>query len=343
MIWIVAAFSGFVLLALVFLLAAPIIFEADRREPGRPAHYRLRLVFVHPRLVELTFTLPERQTTMRLVGRPLMRRPSQEEEESFKPPLEPPKSQVPRDEEAVHTGLPQTPPPTGEEDRRGEEAAAEEDRVTPDEHRGRWEEWADGDRDDVAYHPPADENAGPELGRGDGGDESALEGEMGREGHDSFEDTGDDTGGDESSIMGLWHRIRQHRATFFLKQRRWIGKLLRWALRVLRSLLLLIAFERCRVAVKAGTGDHAVTGLVNGAYWGLWGSLRSTRLRGVQVAFEPDFGRVPMLHWQGAVRLRTSVGRLVWPLMVAVGSFPYFSSFLVWRRMKRWEREGRAV
>lgn len=339
MIWIAIALAGLVLLGIAVLLA-PLYFEAAKDGPETPACYSVRIAAVHPSLAEVSITMPEGRTILRVFGRRAFPRQRREETPEGEVPAGGAtaqdaddaalgeRSELPTPEPDLEAGAPETVAKESEEPAGQEEIAepsdTEEDRDVPLYHRV-----PHGGEQGHGYDVETREQEGGE--KGDDGDD----GERRDEGDTATRVTGEET----TSRRSLWQRIRKHPTTFFLSQKGWIGKLLRWAVRVLQSLFVLIAFDRCRLAVKGGTGDHAVTGMITGAYWGLLGTLKSTGVGRVSIAFEPVFGQAPAFEWHGAVRLRTTIGRLLWPAAVALGSFPYLSSALVWRRFRRWRRE----
>ncbi|MBD3317631.1 MAG: hypothetical protein GF344_17720 [Chitinivibrionales bacterium] len=328
MIWVFAAFLGLIL-AFITLLLVPIRLEATKCAPDLPGRYCLTIALVHPRFAEFSLALPSEQVRLNFLGRTIYSKLAVDDDERRGESS----GSDEEDPRRAHKGYPS---PDDREGRSTEEAMREsaEPRSESEEKESSKPRGTAKNQEGEVY--PRTSNHLKEF------DEEELTNrhlpETGR--HEDQRTTMAKDSEKTSSRKSPWRRIREHRLAFLLNQRQWIGKVLHWVVRVVRSFLALIVFDECRLVMKGGTGNHAVTGMLSGAYWGIMGVLRSTRVQGINLNYEPTFGQTLLLRWNGAIRLHTSLGRLVWPLAVALGSFPYMSSFLTWRRLKGWEREN---
>jgi hypothetical protein len=117
-----------------------------------------------------------------------------------------------------------------------------------------------------------------------------------------------------------------------LNHRPWRKRLFRWAFRVLRSLFRLIRIDHVRLHAKAGMEDPADTGKLYGRLIGLKAGLFS-HVKRADLRLEPCFSG-PLFEVNGAIGISTSLYRLLAPFGLALTTFPYYKSWVVWRRFK---------
>lgn len=140
---------------------------------------------------------------------------------------------------------------------------------------------------------------------------------------------------EKPSQKGFFQKIRENRVLFVLRQERWREKILSWFGRIIRSLLGIIKFENCAVHLRAGGEDHAVTGMIHGCVAGIKHALLMKRGEGMFIEFEPLFNSGLVFEFRGSLRIRTSIARLIYPAAVALVTFPYISSFILWMRVRK--------
>ena len=128
-------------------------------------------------------------------------------------------------------------------------------------------------------------------------------------------------------------KLKNNRVVFLLWQRSWRAKILRWFTRSLVRFFRIAGLDHLAVRIRANLENPALTGKAFGYVEGLRRALSGGRSN-VSVRFEPVFDRECM-EGEGSVGLRTSIVRLLAPVIVAVFTFPYVSTFLVWRRLKK--------
>lgn len=112
----------------------------------------------------------------------------------------------------------------------------------------------------------------------------------------------------------------------------WYSKLIRWGIRLLRVCLRLVRFDHLKLHATAGMDDPAETGKVYGWYTALGGSLL-VRQKNIDLRLEPSFSE-PVFEVNGCIGFSTSLYRVLVPVLVALSTFPYFSTWVVWRRLK---------
>ncbi len=116
------------------------------------------------------------------------------------------------------------------------------------------------------------------------------------------------------------------------------GKLIRWLGRTLRFLFRICSVGHIRVRVRMGFDDPAATGTAYGCYIGLRNMLADGRRPRCNIVYEPAFAGEPF-EAQGEAAIETSVARLCLPVMVALGTFPYLSAFLLYRTARKIDKK----
>lgn len=131
----------------------------------------------------------------------------------------------------------------------------------------------------------------------------------------------------------LLNRLKKNRFFFFLRNRKWRGKITRWVLRVFSSFFCIVSLDKFQVWIKAGLEDPSVTGMVYGFYQALRNGL-SGQFQKVMIEFEPVFSR-DEFHFSGESGIRSSFGRLILPALVALFTFPYLTTLRLWLRSRK--------
>jgi hypothetical protein len=112
-------------------------------------------------------------------------------------------------------------------------------------------------------------------------------------------------------------------------------KTLRWCRRALGLCFTMAGLHRLRLQAEAGTGDPAETGKLYGYY----SAFKSSFLRlhkNIDVRFKPEFSG-NSFDCRASVEMRTSLTRILFPVFAALVTFPYFSVYGTWRRIKKSE------
>lgn len=133
------------------------------------------------------------------------------------------------------------------------------------------------------------------------------------------------------SKIDKWKQIVQ----FSLNQRKVAKKAMKWLGRVIGKLLRVVKIDRLSMHLKAGFEDPAFTGSLHGFYTGIIHGLDIDEYKHVKLNFEPVFDNDDIFEFEGSVSIRTSLARLLWPVTVALFTFPYISAFILWRRIKK--------
>lgn len=140
-----------------------------------------------------------------------------------------------------------------------------------------------------------------------------------------------------------YRRLQRNRYLFFLRNTAWRNKVVRWTVRVVRTLFRIVKFDRFRLAIRAGVEDPMVTGTIAGLHQAVVYGL--TMKKPYAISFEPVF-MTDCFSCSGGLRLGTSPGRLLLPVVVAIATFPFLHTLrLVWRwyRMEQKRKRSAAV
>ncbi len=136
-----------------------------------------------------------------------------------------------------------------------------------------------------------------------------------------------------------YERLQRNRWLFFIRNGSWRRKFIRWIGRVLRSLLQVVRLDGLRLSVRAGTEEPFITGILAGIYNA---ALHGLSLKEpYSVSFEPVF-MTNCFACSGAVIMRTSLARLLMPVVVAISTFPMFHTIrLAWRYHRLNKKDNR--
>ena len=145
------------------------------------------------------------------------------------------------------------------------------------------------------------------------------------------EDEKKDTPTSLSTRINKWKLIIQ----FSLNQRKIAKKAMIWSGRVIGKLLRVVKIDQITMQIKAGSEDPAFTGSLHGFYTGIIHGLDINGHKHIKLDFEPIFNNRDIFEFEGAVSVKTSAVRLLWPALVALFTFPYISALILWRRIKK--------
>lgn len=136
--------------------------------------------------------------------------------------------------------------------------------------------------------------------------------------------------------VSFFDTIRRNRVLFFIRCRGWRQKIIRWFFRLMRSVLQILVIKRFELAIKAGIEDPVLVGKAYGIFQAIcYGAgLQGNRYK---ISFEPVF-MSNYLEMRGKVGIKSSVGRLLMPAFVALFSFPYLSTLILWWRSRKLKR-----
>jgi hypothetical protein len=138
-------------------------------------------------------------------------------------------------------------------------------------------------------------------------------------------------------IRGIVQRIKEltsSKTAFLLTQYSWHLKLLRWSRRRIAGLRKLFTVRSFFVMVRAGFKEPSETGRMFGFWKGIENALQLRNSAKRRLTIEPVFNE-ECLEIQGEISLQTSLARFAAMAVVMFATFPYFSTFMVWRKSRR--------
>lgn len=133
--------------------------------------------------------------------------------------------------------------------------------------------------------------------------------------------------------------LRKSRYLFFIGNRRWRTKVLRWLLRWMRTLFRIVRFDRFELALRGGLRDDpALTATLCGMHRALVHGLQMKRP--YAITFEPVFTGAPG-GFSAGLRASTSLAALLAPAVTAVFTFPLIHTLFLVLRLYLRERKTR--
>lgn len=141
--------------------------------------------------------------------------------------------------------------------------------------------------------------------------------------------------------QGWWQKVKQNRWYFIMRQKVIYPKTIRWLKRVAVTALRLIRFEMLRVTVRANLGDPARTGMVGGYIMSAEKLLTAGKCTTIALTFVPVFDR-ECFESAGTLTIRSSLWRIIAPLVVAFVAFPWLTAGLLWWRSNLYVKSFRA-
>lgn len=127
---------------------------------------------------------------------------------------------------------------------------------------------------------------------------------------------------------------------FFLRQEKWRHKILSWLARTVSPLFHLLVLHRLSVRARVGIPEPSVTGRLYGYWAGISHALTTGIRSRSDIVFEPVFDR-ECLEIEANLSIRTSLFRAMAPVVVMILTFPYFSTFMVWRASRKMGFKGK--
>jgi hypothetical protein len=132
---------------------------------------------------------------------------------------------------------------------------------------------------------------------------------------------------------GFFSRLKKNRYFYMIRQRKLQTKLLRWIMRIFKSLFRIIRFDHFDTSIKAGIEEPALLGNVYAFYTMTRYTVNVSKGEPI-LKFEPVF----MKNWfegEGRFSLKTSIITLIWPVLIAAISFPFITVlWLFWKSRK---------
>jgi hypothetical protein len=139
------------------------------------------------------------------------------------------------------------------------------------------------------------------------------------------------------TINQMKNRFNRHPAVFFLKQDKLRSRGLRWIVRIVKSILQIVAIRRLLVRTEFVFDDPALGGKLFG-YYECVRHAAALYSKKINLFFRP-------LFIQGDTRIdidfcaTTSLWKMGYPLLVAVVTFPYMTFGITWWRFYKMNRK----
>ena len=138
----------------------------------------------------------------------------------------------------------------------------------------------------------------------------------------------------KKGLFGFFKTPLFKRVYVFLGNASWRKKVLSWMLRSILQFFKIVSFTKFKLFVKAGLDDPAKTGKAFGYFLAAKHALSDGSPKRFDIAYEPDFNN-EIFEAQGEIEMATSVGRLCMPVIMAVLTFPYVHTLVLYLRMRK--------
>lgn len=145
-------------------------------------------------------------------------------------------------------------------------------------------------------------------------------------------DKGPDT--PKENLWQRYKRFKEGRIYYMLRQTKLYKKLWRWIIGVGRAGLRIIMFKTLRFNATIGTDDPALTGKIYGYWTAFYHGIELDRSKHFKISVLPEFTR-ECIDIDLDIKAKTSLARLMVPFMVAVFTFPYIRSGLVFWKVRK--------
>jgi hypothetical protein len=136
------------------------------------------------------------------------------------------------------------------------------------------------------------------------------------------------------SIREKFRNSSAGKVLFFLRQETWRHKIFRWLGRTISSLFRLFILHRIRIHVRASLEEPSATGKLYGYWMGISHALSIDKVKKRELVFEPAFNE-ECLEVEALLQVKTSLLRFMIPVIIMLVTFPYLSTFIVWRASKK--------
>jgi hypothetical protein len=154
------------------------------------------------------------------------------------------------------------------------------------------------------------------------------------------EKANDDSGRETKGLFGFLQDPVVRRVKVFLVDAKWRYKIFRWLRTSVVRFFHIVSVPCFRLHVKLGLSDPSDAGRAFGYYIALKSVIMDTgvnagRLRHQrELVFEPVFNR-ELIEADGRVEISSSIARLCLPVVLAVVTFPFLHTFILYWRARK--------
>ncbi len=138
----------------------------------------------------------------------------------------------------------------------------------------------------------------------------------------------------KKGLFGFFKTPLFKRIYVFLGNELWRKKILSWMLRSALRFFKIVSFTKFKAFATFGLDDPAKTGKAFGYFLAFKNVLVDTPQNRFDVDCEPDFNR-EIFEAQGEIEITTSLARLFAPVVLAVLTFPYIHTLVLFLRMRK--------
>jgi hypothetical protein len=139
---------------------------------------------------------------------------------------------------------------------------------------------------------------------------------------------------EKKKVFGFIRSKPAKRALVIFRAASWRRKIFRWLIASIARFFHLVSVSRFRVHIRLGLDDPGRTGIAYGCYIAAKTALADNGNSRKEISFEPVFN-AEIAEADGAIEISSSLARLCLPLFLAVATFPFLHTVMVYLRVKR--------
>lgn len=139
---------------------------------------------------------------------------------------------------------------------------------------------------------------------------------------------------EKKKFFGFMRSKPAKRALVIFRAASWRRTIFRWLIASVVRFFHIVSVSRFKLYVKLGLSDPGQTGQAYGFFIAMKNALADTGNSRKEILFEPVFNS-EVAEAEGAIEISSSLARLCLPLVLAVVTFPFLHTLMVYLRVKR--------
>jgi hypothetical protein len=166
-------------------------------------------------------------------------------------------------------------------------------------------------------------------------EDTRTEGPSGKKKHD---DPAKGFAKEKKNVFGFMHSLPVKRARVIFSAASWRRKIFHWLIASIARFFHIVSVSRFKLYVKLGLSDPSATGQAYGFFVGAKNALAESGTVRMEILFEPVFNE-EVAEADGTIEISSSLARLCLPIVLAVATFPFLHTLMVYLRLKRIKAE----
>ena len=139
---------------------------------------------------------------------------------------------------------------------------------------------------------------------------------------------------EKKKFFGFMHSQPVQRTLVIVRDASWRRKIFRWLIASIARFFHIVSVSRFKLYVRLGLSDPSRTGQAYGFFVAAKNALADNGNSRKEILFEPVFDS-EIAEADGEIEISSSLARLCLPLVLAVATFPFLHTLMVYLRVKR--------